>query len=200
MQIFNSQRELSIPLECIFVHFIHVLEKVFKFLKKFNKQRLLQTMLQLLQKLLHTLGFNSVCSQLIIDVLSVLTYSSHRHSHIVKSSFTRNNELEVVGMPQCYSIEMVKNCLLANHRTIDKYFSFWIGLDKDSAFLIKNSAMPSHNTQNIELNMIFFSFFGTYLGLPFLNIIEQHSKQSRIFGHIHNIGKLSFIDISGLLW
>ena len=77
MKIFRFQGELFITMECILVDFVDILRKTNKFLQKFREDNFIQPMLQFLEKLFHTLSFNSISSQLIIKILPIFTNIRH---------------------------------------------------------------------------------------------------------------------------
>lgn len=90
---------------------------------------------------------------------------------------------------------MVELDSLTGERTVDEDFGFWLRLEEDLSLLVDDRAMSGGDTQSIEFDLIFLTVLRSDFRLAFLDIIEQHTQQCRIFRDVHDVRELALVDI-----
>jgi hypothetical protein len=189
------QRELSVAMERVLVGLVHVLEHVLELLEELHEDRPLEPLFELLQELLHALGLDGVGCQFVVQILAVLADARHRHAHGVDCALARDDQLEVVGMAQRDPVEVVQLALLGRECAVNEDLGLGVGLNEDAAAVVGDGAVTRHDAEHIEFDVVFFAFFGADLGLAFFDVVEEHAEQSGVFGDVHEVGQLAFIDV-----
>lgn len=195
VEVLHLERELLVAVEGVFVGLVHVLEEGFELFDELGEEVLLQAMLELAEEGFHAFGLDGASCQLVVQVLAVFSTAEEGLPEVVGCALARNDELEVVCVAEGDSVEMVEFYPLTDERTVDEDLGFWLRLEEDFPLLVDDRAMPCGNTEGVELDLIFLSVFGADLGLAFLDIVEQHSQESRIFGYVHDVRELALVDI-----
>ena len=169
------QGEFFVSMEGVFIHLIYILKHVLEFLDKFVEKMLVHPMLHFHQESLHTLRLDRIRSQLVINVLSILTSESHRLPQLISSSLPWDDQFKVICMPKSDPVEMIEVLFLGNEHTIDENFGLWVRMNRYFAFLVVNGTMPWHDTKYIQLNMVLISILCTNFSLSIFQIVDQHS-------------------------
>lgn len=98
-------------------------------------------------------------------------------------------------MTKSNPVEVVNLYFFVDDGAVDEDLSLRVRLNVNFVLLVVNRAVTRHDTQDIELNVIFLTLFSSYLCLFLLYVIEEHTQQSRVLRHIHDIRVFLFINV-----
>ena len=55
--------------------------------------------------------------------------------------------------------------------------------------------MTHHDAQSVDFNLILLGLFSSNFGLSFLEVVEEHAHQSRIFRYVHDVREFLLIEV-----
>jgi hypothetical protein len=75
---------------------------------------------------------------------------------------------------------VIELLLFGEKGTVDKDLGILVGLNEDSSFLVEERAVPRHDTQNVQLHMVFLALLGPDFGFAVFDVVEQHAQKCGI--------------------
>ena len=149
-------------------------------------------MLHVLNQVLDVFGFFAVSIKLVSKELTILIliYSA---SQLIRSLFTRNNQLELIGMTKNNSVQML-DCLFFSYlETIYKHFGLGFWHDIKLLTFLNDRAVLFVDTQGVNLDVVLLNFAGTDLGLAFLQSVNQEPCDRWIFRDVDDVRSLGVL-------